>query len=351
MRKLIFPILAAIAVLAGCSEDFEVSAPYKDVTVVYGIFNEQDTAHYIRIQKAYLDEHKSAVEMAKVADSNFHSQLEVTLREIANGKVINTIPADLVDLNLEGIGKLPGSFFTAPNWGYKFKRDLNHNYRYRVVMLNKATGNVDSAETGIVNSDTTNTPGNFYIADFSRNNFEIILTNTLASGKFFLPINVPNNSRIFEGWIRFKYVDKNAATNVQTDKFVDWRFTTATVPEGVQRVTLEVSVNEAHNFLIDAMGPAPGNIARFMDSCDVYVYAGSDELYTYQQVKLGQTGGLTGDQIKPNYTNVQGDNVLGLVASRAMRISYNVPFSTYTIDTFRTRAIMQPLNIQGRSDH
>ena len=84
MKKLVLSAigLAVMLGLHSCSEDFEITAPYKDITVAYGILNITDTAHYIRIQKAFLDENKSAIDMAKVADSNFYAQLDVKVKEI-----------------------------------------------------------------------------------------------------------------------------------------------------------------------------------------------------------------------------------------------------------------------------
>src|SRR5437764_4127391 len=54
-------LLPVLCLLASCSEDFTVGAPYKAITVVYGIMDVGDTAHYIRIQKAYYDENMSAL--------------------------------------------------------------------------------------------------------------------------------------------------------------------------------------------------------------------------------------------------------------------------------------------------
>ena len=151
--------LAAGAVLISvglfsCSEDFEVSAPYKNVTFVYGLMNMADTAHYIRIQKAFLDENKNAVEMAKISDSSFYNDLDVVVREVINGNVIKNIPLSKVDLNLEGYPKDTGSFFNSPNYAYKFKTVLQGgNAKYRLVITSPSLGFKDSSEISIL--DTT----------------------------------------------------------------------------------------------------------------------------------------------------------------------------------------------------
>src|SRR5687768_1893340 len=113
MRNLLFIMLAAIFLTqaTGCSEDFEVAAPYKDITIVYGLLDVKDTAHYIRIQKAFLDESKSAIGMAKEADSSFYNQLDVKVLELNSGSLTKLIQLTRVDLADEGYPKDPGSFF------------------------------------------------------------------------------------------------------------------------------------------------------------------------------------------------------------------------------------------------
>ncbi|MCC7244082.1 MAG: hypothetical protein IT269_00265, partial [Saprospiraceae bacterium] len=59
MQKLLFlPLLALL--VASCSNDFDVAAPWKEIPVVYGLLSPQDTAHYIRIEKAFLDASEGA---------------------------------------------------------------------------------------------------------------------------------------------------------------------------------------------------------------------------------------------------------------------------------------------------
>src|SRR5690348_5076996 len=104
MKKIFLPLgFAAIIAATSCSEDFEVAAPYKQVAVVYGILNAKDTAHYIRIQKAFMDEDKSALDMSKVPDSSYFKEgdIEATLIEVNGSNTVKTIPLTRVDMTLE----------------------------------------------------------------------------------------------------------------------------------------------------------------------------------------------------------------------------------------------------------
>ena len=72
MKKLLLllPVLALI--LSQCSNDFDVTADWKEIPVVYAFLNPKDSAHYIRVEKAFLDPETSAYTIADIADSLYY---------------------------------------------------------------------------------------------------------------------------------------------------------------------------------------------------------------------------------------------------------------------------------------
>jgi len=101
----------------------------------------------------------------------------------------------------------------------------------------------------------------------------------------------------------------------------------------------------------NAIGPAPTGIIRLIDSCDIFLYMGSADFYTYQQITATQNSGLTSDEIQPNYTNIKGANVLGLFTARGLIKDLNVAFNNESLDSLMINPITQSLLIKGRSDH
>jgi hypothetical protein len=360
MKKLFIPLAMAAAVaMTGCSEDFEVTAPYKDVTVVYGILDPLDTAHYIRIQKAFLDENKSAIDMSKVSDSSYYQKLTVILKEYADDKgktVSKFITLKQVDMAAEGYPKdaplNEQGFFQSPHKAYKFTNSdliLEPYKSYRLVINNDITGNVDSSELiSIVNPDSSKAQNRFYISSFTKSGYTIdFAKTTLNNPTYTLLGNVPLNGRFLEGVIRFHYVDKNIATGSLTPKHVDYKFDRD--DNITTQFKLEVQNKSIFAYLADAIGTAPTNVERYLDSCDLYVYAGDNYMYTYEQVNLAQSGGIAADQIKPYYTNIRGANTLGLLASRTFRFYENAGISQPTIDSLKENAVTRGLNIKGRT--
>lgn len=340
--------LPLLLLLGSCSEDFEVSAPYKPVTVVFGLLNTGDTAHYIRIQKAFLDENKNALDMAQVADSNFHRSITVHFKEINNGSVVYDDILQRVNLNSENYPKAPGVFFYKDSsFAYKTTRFLNPERRYRLVIVDNETGDADSAETDIIPFATGFTIKEF---DLPRPlNLGLDFKDINGNSPFFLqPLTIPANAMLFEGLIRVRYVEKNDLTGQQTDKSVDWQF--ASLKRGAIPFSLQTSHRSFYEFMRNEVADAPANTSRYIDTGEVYVWAATQDFVTYKDIN-GAQGGITGDQIKPIYTNIKGKDVYGLFTSRTFRSHTRAVVSDSTLYFLGSHPLTTRLNFVGRSDH
>ncbi len=359
MKKFLLPALFALVIGAtSCSDDFDVVAPYKDITFVYGMLNMYDSAHYVRIQKAYLQENGDAIALAEQSDSNFYKNLEVSFVESNqnSGAITRTLNLQRVDLNNEGFPKQGGTFFNTPNWGYKIQKpasgyNFSAYYNYRLIIKNIETGRLDSSKLfTFVSGDSANAAERFYIAQFDNVNYQISFPRmALPTFTFELTGRAPRNCKMVEGHIIFHYADSNIVTGAYQDKIADFTFGTDVVEAEGTQFSLKTENSAIYNFLRSEIGDAPENTVRLLDSCDVRIFAGSNELYQYQQVSLSQANGLTGDQIKPSYTNMTGGNALGIIATRATRTFVGAAIDNATLDSIKKNPVLQTLNIRGRS--
>src|ERR1700753_263242 len=108
MKKIVIPFITiALFALASCSDKFNVAAPYKNITVIYAYLDCQDTAHYVRIQKAFLDQSKSALTMSQSPDSSFYANINVVIKRysIVDTSYLDSIHLTRVDLDNEGYPK------------------------------------------------------------------------------------------------------------------------------------------------------------------------------------------------------------------------------------------------------
>jgi hypothetical protein len=56
-----------------------VNAPWKEETIVTGLIDPNDTVHYLRIHKAFLDPNRNALVVAQIRDSLFHDILRTSV--------------------------------------------------------------------------------------------------------------------------------------------------------------------------------------------------------------------------------------------------------------------------------
>jgi len=360
MKKSLIPVLLAVSFgMQSCKDDFEVAAPYKEITMAYGILNAEDTAHYIRIEKAFLDNNKSAIDMSQVADSSYFKNLTVVMKEYEGDVVRRIIPMYRVDMRLEGYPKdAAGSqgFFTDPHYAYKLKTTsspdsvLNPFRKYRLIITNTDAGRTDSSEVfKVVNTNKDRNPNSFYINSFTNAGFTLNFAKTALKSSFTLTGTTPTNGYMVEGILRFNYIERDNVTGLKTRKYADFTFG-SDVKNPTEQFKMEVLNSTFYGFLYDAMGEAPANVVRYLDSCDFFIYCGGSELYNYKQLAAIQGGSLLGDQIKPMYSNMKGDNTYGVITSRALNIRKNVAIDQITIDSIKLNPITKSLNIVGLSD-
>jgi hypothetical protein len=350
-------LLASTSAFISCNDKLNIAAPYKNITVVYGLLNKADTAHYIRIQKAFMDENQSSIDMAKVADSSFYKSLVVVLKVVDNnGVVLNKDTLKKVDLTQEGYPKESGAFFNTPNIAYKSKYPLTSDFLYRLVITNTQTGNVDSSITPIIdNNDVSKFTvlewlSGFIGAEPKPIAFPII---TGSSGRLIestFSCNIPANVGAVELIMRFRWTDSNIVTKKSVKKFADFNgFSSASGKDyvtGDKSFIFTTQNKNYYDFLNSVMGqPKDGNEYRYLDKADMFLYAAGTEYKRYKDLNSNK-GGLTADEIKPQYTNIKGKDVMGLFSTRAFVEKLKIPFSNDTKDSIMSNSITKNLNIR-----
>src|SRR5678815_4548066 len=136
MKKLLI-LLALPLVLVSCSTDFDTTADYKEIMVAYGLLNQYDSKHYIKVNKAFLGEGNALV-MAEQKDSiNYPDILDVTLDKIDNGSVT----ASYVLHYDTAVLKEPGVFNNPFQVLYRLDSTvLSVNSQYKLKIHNRVTG-------------------------------------------------------------------------------------------------------------------------------------------------------------------------------------------------------------------
>jgi hypothetical protein len=347
MKHGVVGILALIVLaLNSCSEDFKIGAPYKNVTIVYGLLSQTDTAQYIKITRGYLDENGTNFASAQKADSIFYKDLTVTVESInASGTVLAEYPCTKVELADEGYSKDAGTFATTPNYAYKFKAPLNGQYRLRIV--NNENAKVITATCNIVD-----------IASFSTPLTSILPTEQMRPLNFASAESVsefrwtsPANSEIVDVVLRVGYEEKTANNPARVYKVVDLPIASNIIgPAGVKKSEF-ISRAGFIGLLSAAFGPSgtTDEVARYIDTPSVIYSAGGVRMREYVDATRAQ-GGITADEIRPVYKGgFVGDDVYGLFDSRVRKTVNAVPWTKPTVDSMILNAAFKGLNIVGVS--
>ncbi|MBK7288574.1 MAG: hypothetical protein IPI95_16745 [Flavobacteriales bacterium] len=78
----------AVLVLSSCNQDLDITAPYKENTIVYALLDKDSAIQYVKINKAFLGPDNAFI-YAQVPDSTEYQdgQLQAEIQEVKNGTV------------------------------------------------------------------------------------------------------------------------------------------------------------------------------------------------------------------------------------------------------------------------
>ena len=325
MRKNILLLLVTGLILAatGCKNDINVLAPYKSITVVYGLLDQGDTAHYIRVNKAY-EGPGDAYQMAKQFDSIYYpaNQVTVQLQDYnSNGTLVKTIT-----LTADSSIPLPAGTFSSPKQIlYKTKSALNANDLYNLVVTNEKTGQVLTGSTTLL-PDITFTNG------LSGTSLSMSFTGTSS-----IKWSSTTGGRIYQMYVRFFYYEK--APSDSGEKYVDWVFPPQTANTLAGGFNMEYDyTGQAFLQFVKASIPVAAATERRADSLKVVFTTGSDDFNTYIQLSQPSLGI---DQDKPSYTDVK--NGVGIFTARHTQ-SVTKGLTTITADSLISSPTTAALN-------
>ena len=333
---LLFPLFFS------CSTDLDLTAEWKEITIVYGLLNPTDSAHYVKISKAFLDESTDALTIAQRGDSLFHQQaLVVALEEWKDGSKLATYPLSKVDGVDEGFTKEPGTFAASPNILFKTKAPLNTaiGYTYLLTISNTHDGKDLKAETPIVGKISNLLPN------------KIIPLNWASKGDYNFSWRSAENGKIYDLTVRIHWTEFDVNTGLPLDTgYWDWavvRSLKSESTDGGVGMSYKVPAKNLYYFVRTQLTPDP-DVYRVVDSFGLYFYVGEAQLSTYIDVVNAQLG-LTQTQIKPAYTNVE--NGLGIFSSRYDTVITGIPFTNAALDSFGCGTITGHLNFAPSKSH
>jgi hypothetical protein len=327
------PLILAVSVIAcmSCNNTVKILAPYKDISVVYGLMDQNDTIHYIRINKAF-EGAGNAYTMAQVYDSIYYpvSEINAVLEDSNTSTgLVTTIKLDTNTTVPLG----PGTFSNPKQLLYDTKAALNPNDYYNLVVTNTKTGKKLYGSTNLLPDLYFTQPSNFASS-------AIFSLSFLTQYPTQISWNTAAGARIYQLDIRLYY--KEVQNNVTTLKSIDWLFAPIIAANSGGNIGLSYSLNgQGLCTLLLSSLPINQYITRYIDSVGVIFTSGSDDLNTYVQLSQPPTGI---NQDVPSFSDIR--NGIGLFTSRHVQTLNKLIGNSDLIDTLTTEARYIPLNFQ-----
>jgi hypothetical protein len=295
MKKL-FPLLAILLLTLACDNDLDITAEYKDLTVMYGILDPNQDTNYIRIQRGYLSADPASLSFDR-PDSLYYdtADIEVVIREYEeNGSEILNEATLIYDdsKNLE-----EGVFTTEGFYLYRLPADfvLNDEREYEVVVF-RADGTQASARTGLVGRIDIDRP----VAPISSRFFDGSIWFDTRGGS--------EQMVAFQTVIYFNYREVNLRTGEEL--FKTERIELPQVENRFGDIRLLYESSDLNNALASRIEPNP-EIIRFFVDMEIEVFGASEELMTFIELSRPVSGV---NQNRPDYQQVI--NGAGILTSR-----------------------------------
>lgn len=326
--------LGVLGALSSCTTDFEVEADWKDIPIVYGFLSTQDTAHYLRIEKAFLEPGGNALTIAQLADSLYYGpEVQVMLEKTATGELF---VLERVDGNLEGYVREGGTFANMPNILYKIRKEtinLKTADEVRLSIDRGAGKELVTAETAVIGDlrlietlprEPITLGG--YNAEL-RIGWEVSTVAKLFDLRFLIHYREsrPDNPALFDQKTLEFILDKSIEREDESN-----------------RVSYFLRSGDFFQFMASNL-PVLTSGVRFFEGIDIGLVAAGEAFLELS--KIGQANlGITSANEVPIYTNLSEGR--GIFSSKASALRENLSLGPVALDSLRNGIFTRDLGFQ-----
>lgn len=338
LRSLLL-LLAALPLLWSCDKTLDVNAEWKDITVVYGLIDQGDSIHYVKVTKAFLGE-GNALTFAKISDSsNYPVKLDVTVDEYyvnaSKDSVLNrSFVCDTLTIHDKEAGD--SIFYYPDQLMYAFAGNIEHSkdsgFFYKLKVIDPRNGKVIQSKSNLVdNKFSVEKPPN--IAYFT--------VNFLPGLKTHLKWSSARNGKRYQVVMRLLYLESLKSDPSVTDStWIEWMvIKNLQTDDDKGGKTMEwYFPNNGFYGMLHANIPVNPDVNRAIRRIEYVFSVASDDLNTYMEVTEPSSGLV---QERPAFSNIQ--NGLGIFASRAARTVGPLKVGQETINELRVNELTKDL--------
>ena len=321
MKSLVKIFLSFLLILTwSCEEDFDINAPYQDISVIFGLIDPGEDTIFLKINKAFLGE-GNAMEMAKIEDSSTYvTGLDAVIEEWEDGNFIKSYQLDTITIK----NKEEGIFYNPYQIIYytPYEPSTSRNYQLKV----QVDGKMITASTNLVSDFSIDKPsaGSKFIMFRKGTDGDI----EWSSAKY---------GKRYEILIRIKYKEVWLDSPDTVYKYVDWSMGTkkSVDDNGGEDMKVSYSNDGFYNLIGNEIpyedAAMEENVKeRYTNDVDFIIAVAAVDLNTYMEVNEPSNSII---QERPGYTNIS--NGTGIFSSRFKNIRTK-KLHPETIETIQT---------------
>ncbi|MEI7490196.1 MAG: hypothetical protein WCK92_02270 [Bacteroidota bacterium] len=319
-------LACALLMLGSCKKTLVVNADWKDVTIVYGLLDQTESVHYVKITKAYLGP-GDAIKFAQIPDSSEYSHpLKATMEELNGSTLLRTIT--LHDTLIQN--KDSGVFYFPVQHMFCTYAQLSPDLTYHLIVKDSVTNKVIEGTATLVSDFDIERPTIFTRATtFQSGKSSEVKWISAKSGKRY-QVN-----------LRIRYAEATIGVpNSTVIKSLDWLALTdikSLSEKGGQ--TMDYFINgDAFYIFMGSHIPVDPTVTRALRDCDYIFTVGSEDLSTYMDVTAPSN---TIIQERPAFSDIV--NGIGLFTARVVKSVDTLRFSTFTLDEIKTNQYTKDL--------
>lgn len=335
MHRSIPVALLAASLLTACSTELDINEPYKDITVVYGLLNQKDSVHFVKINKAFLGE-GNALDMALVQDSSEYSGEAISYAKVfrvsSSGALLDSFP--LLDTTV--VNREPGTFYSPVQKLFYFNTDsfttipasnlgttmyLSQDDKYRLVLI--VNGSTIKAETQITNDFKVDPVDQDTVANGARVNLRNIAGDNYSDYEFNWTSRADCKRFVVSWRLRYDEVTGTDTVARSISQKIGSPKVSSFVNEDMAVRLSGTTFYPAVESLIKSQSGWQSVERRIFRGMDFVVSVANDDLHTYLTLTEPVTG-IVND--RPAYSNLE--NAIGVWGSRYEKTTRGKRLST-----------------------
>ena len=339
--------LSTLIFTLGCDNELDIIEEGGDIPIVYGFLSASDTIQLIRVERAFVDENTSGLELAQDPSNFFYD--ETTVVSLVNMDTEESFQLSRIDGNEIGfVRDTNGIFAASPNILYSLDSDLldfdeqDDETIFELQIQRPGDLPLVTAQSRVVGESSIRRP--------------LESSPSIDFGNFINPVifrwRKGTNAGIYDLNFRFNYQERPASGGDWINRSVTWRVARNVEDESTNESQIEVvvSAESFYNFLASNIDVDENLVRRAIDGEVIVIGGGggtnaTNEVDIVEYIRVeGANLGITSTQVVPSVTNLSEG--LGIFGSTFTTTLSEVRLTELTKDSLNNGSITEDLNFQ-----